>query len=131
MIQCIKNIWFFRKELYNYRTHDYAYSLSMFKRGLEGLREEIRHDDVHLNAKKHLKDITVSIILIDRILGEKPYEPYEYDLVEDGLEFDIKVTKNFDLPSIHNSYKVHKNETDGTLDYLCILIRRKMRNWWV
>lgn len=131
MIQFIKNIWFFRKELYNYRTHDYSYSLSMFKRGLEGLREEIRHDDVHLGAKKALKDITVSIVLMDRISGEKPYEPYDYDLVVDGLEFDIKVTKNFDLPSLHARDKVFKNDIDGDIDYLSTLLRRKMRSWWV
>lgn len=131
MIQYIKNMWFFRRELYNYRVYDYSFSLAMFKRGLEGLREEIRHDDVHLGAKRALKDITVSIALMDRLLGEKPYDPYDYDLVEDGLEFDIKITKNFDLPSLHSREKVCRDEVEGDMDYLFTLLRRKMRSWWV
>lgn len=37
-----KNLWFFRKEIYEYRTWDYHYSLIILKRSLEGIEKAIR-----------------------------------------------------------------------------------------
>jgi hypothetical protein len=42
MIRFIKNIWFFRKELWNHKDFDYIFSLIMLRRSLQGLERSIR-----------------------------------------------------------------------------------------
>jgi hypothetical protein len=38
----VKNVWKFRKELFDHRDWDYMYSLKMLKRNLELLRTDMR-----------------------------------------------------------------------------------------
>jgi hypothetical protein len=43
LIEFFRNLFFFRKEIYNYRKWDYIYSLTLLKRSLEAQYEDIKN----------------------------------------------------------------------------------------
>lgn len=68
-----KNLWFFRKEIYNYRRWDYHYSLRVFKKSLEGLYIGINtysneHDESLIPKLDRLKEV---INLLETISEDK------------------------------------------------------------
>ena len=69
MINLIKNIWFFRKELWNHRNFDYIFSLIILRRSLQGLKQSIeqngKNGSFHYN--NIIKNINETIAIMDSI----------------------------------------------------------------
>lgn len=67
-----KNLWFFRKEIYEYRKWDYHYSLLMLKRSLEGLEECIRTKGHEIDETRlpKIEKIQKTIQLINNITNQ-------------------------------------------------------------
>lgn len=69
MINLIKNIWFFRKELWNHRNFDYIFSLIILRRSLQGLKQCIeqngKNGSFHYN--NIIKNINETIAIMESI----------------------------------------------------------------
>lgn len=61
-----KNFWRFKKEIIRYRPWDYTYSLSLFRKGLEGLHYNILYYGIEIDSErlKKLEKIQRAIELI-------------------------------------------------------------------
>ena len=69
MINLIKNIWFFRKELWNHRNFDYIFSLIILRRSIQGLKQSIEENGKtgSFHSNNIIKNINETINLMDSI----------------------------------------------------------------
>lgn len=69
MIRLIKNIWFFRKELWYHRNFDYIFSLIMLRRSLQGLEgsTRINASSGSFHFENILKSLNEAIAIIESI----------------------------------------------------------------
>ena len=93
-----KNIWRFRKELYNHQWYDYRYTLEMLYRSLSIMVVKLEKDGIEENVSrdKKVQKIKRALELLkhklddDYIgraeleLGELPDRPFEFEKMEDG-----------------------------------------------
>jgi len=65
----LENIWFFRKELYKFRSWDYSYNLEMFRRSLEKTVNtiEFHGQEIDTSRLKKVEKIKRSIQLLNNI----------------------------------------------------------------
>jgi biotin operon repressor len=65
----LENIWFFRKELYKFRSWDYSYNLEMFRRSLEKTVNtiEFHGNEIDTSRLKKVEKIKRSIQLLNNI----------------------------------------------------------------
>jgi hypothetical protein len=71
MIRFIKNIWFFRKELWNHVNNDYSSSLMIFKRSLELMSSYMEKNYTEsFIVQKRVSKMKTAIELINRIENE-------------------------------------------------------------
>lgn len=65
------NFWYFRKEVWNYRSWDYTYQLKLWRRSLMPLRDSLINGyEVHEPRMKKVMAIQEAIQLIDEILAD-------------------------------------------------------------
>lgn len=64
-----KNLWFFRKELWNFRPWDYSYNLQIFARSLESTSNllEFHGSEIEKTKNKKVEKIKRAIYLLHRI----------------------------------------------------------------
>lgn len=77
-----KNVWFFRKDLWRFRTWDYTFNLSLFKRSVEGLvdRIEFKGWEIDESRLKKVAKMKRVIQILDNI------ESYSYiEMAEEKL----------------------------------------------
>ena len=93
-----KNIYRFRKELYNHQGWDYTYTLQMIHRSLIIMRDNLKTNGIEepISRAKKINKIQRAIKLIDnrlndnyidqaeRELGELYSNPWEFEPTEDG-----------------------------------------------
>lgn len=76
-----RNIWFFRKELYQFRSWDYSFNLDLFRRSLEKLLVRIEHGyEVDSSRCKKVDKIKRVIMLINRFRQDNYVEIAEDEL---------------------------------------------------
>lgn len=92
----VKNVWFFRKELWNFRGWDYSYNLQLFARSLEGTSNllEFHGNEVEKTRTKKVGKIKRAIYLLHRIRTE------EYIL---DAEKELGELKNTDFFSLEDT----------------------------
>jgi len=88
-----KNIWLFRKELYNHRWYDYRYTLEMMHRSLILMRDNLKTNGIEepLSRGKKINKIQRAIKLLDNRLNDNYIEQAEAELGElhlKPLEFE-------------------------------------------
>lgn len=110
-----KNIWLFRKVLWNYRWWDYRYSLEAFRTSLE-IMEKGMHGglEVFKSRNKKIKKMQRVIQLIKNVeednyiaaaeaeLGEIFHHPLEFEDVPDLPGYFQLVDKNTEEENAHN-----------------------------
>jgi len=93
-----RNIWRFRRELYNHQWWDYRYTLEMLHRSLVIMEKElsVKGIEVHESRDKKVAKIRRAIELLDnrlndtyteqaeKILGELYSNPWQFEPTEDG-----------------------------------------------
>lgn len=137
MIKFLKNIWFFRKELYNYRNWHYGYSTEIFLRSLEGLKRGIKSRQNHTLWEEDYQNISKTI----RVIKRYHEESFCFDLAKRiiGGEPEPTIEKNEDGQSIFefknkelaNKYYDEVNRIQGILRERSIkLLLENYEKWW-
>lgn len=80
----VKNVWFFRKELWNFRGWDYSYNLQLFARSLESTSDLLENygNEVEKTRNKKVAKIKRAIYLLHRIRTEEYILEAEKELGE-------------------------------------------------
>ena len=93
-----KNIWRFRKELYNHQWWDYRFTLEMLYRSLSIMVAKLETDGIEEDGSrgKKVQKIKRALELLkhklddgyvnraEMELGELPHKPFEFEKMEDG-----------------------------------------------
>ena len=93
-----KNIWRFRKELYNHQWWDYRFTLEMLYRSLSIMVTKLETDGIEEDGSrgKKVQKIKRALELLkhklddgyvnraEMELGELPHKPFEFEKMEDG-----------------------------------------------
>ncbi len=97
LIQGLKNIFFFWKVIWNYRSWDYSYQLRIFARSLEPLADNLEKNgnEVEITRLKKVKQIQRAI----EILNHQINDDYT-SLAEKALGYSVNINYSFedDLP---------------------------------
>ena len=105
-----KNIWFFRKELWQFRTWDYTFNLSLFKRSIEGLAETIEFKGWEIDGPRMKKVAKMKRVI--QILDNIEKYPY-IEMAEEKLgplsKWDIQFEPIPDNPEM---YELVETETE-------------------
>lgn len=131
-----KNLWFFRKEIYEYRRWDYHYSLLMLKRSLEGLEICIRTKGNEIDETRlpKIEKIQRVIQLIDNNINQKYYDMAEeihgeikgglFNETEEEQEHNRKIfnyVHELEIKEWDELWSIIKGNDDKGSD---------MRGWW-
>jgi hypothetical protein len=73
----IRNIWYFKQALYNYRSYDSHCSLGLFAVALEDLANDLKNDKWHLYAEKYYKQTKEVAEIIKRVSIEGDHPVYD------------------------------------------------------
>ena len=93
-----KNVWRFRKELYNHQWWDYRYTLEMMYRSLSIMVVKLEKDGIEEDSSRGKKVVKIKRVLellkhkldddyverAEKELGELYYDPWEFEKTEDG-----------------------------------------------
>ena len=93
-----KNVWRFRKELYNHQWWDYRFTLEMLYRSLSIMVTKLETDGIEEDGSrgKKVQKIKRALELLkhkldddyvnraEMELGELPHKPFEFEKMEDG-----------------------------------------------
>jgi hypothetical protein len=80
----LENIWFFRKELYKFRSWDYSFNLDLFRRSLEKTVNTIEHygNEVDESRLKKVEKMKRAIYLLNRIKEDNYIKDAQTELGE-------------------------------------------------
>ena len=124
-----KNLWFFRKELWDFRSWDYGFNLMMLRRSLEKTVNtiEIYGNEVEESRMKKVEKIKRVIELLKNVrsdsyiemaekeLGEIKHIDWEFEEVPDKPGYMKLVDKEDDEEKDHNR-KVYKRANEIELE---------------
>jgi len=90
VIQFVKNIWYFRKPLYEFRWWDYHFTLTMFRYSLQNMADGLEHNGIEESISKGKKIAAMRrAIELLKIIEQDEY--LELSQKELGYEFVSKV----------------------------------------
>ena len=101
----IENFWFFRKQLWEFRSWDYTFNLDLFRRSLEKTADTIEHygQEVDISRLKKVDKINRVIFLLSQLsedsfismaekeLGELKNSGWDRDDTDEEIEHNSKV----------------------------------------
>ena len=106
----LKNVWFFRKELWQFRTWDYTFNLLLLKRSIEGLADTIEFKgwEIDESRLKKVAKMKRAIQILNNI------ENYSYiEMAEDKLGKLSRWKPEFEaLPDNPELFKLVDNENE-------------------
>ena len=124
----LRNVWLFRRELWNFRKFDYKYNLDLFCRSLEITRDFLASEDAIAEpAPQNAEEIEDFLEAIDNFHNhvEIGMEELGYDfspLFGHGSEEEMEKDKAL-LDKIH---KVEEDSWERAMD----ILKNRMRHWW-
>lgn len=129
----IKNVFVYRKALWNTYNFDYSGSLYFMREHLKQLEKCIRNGH-HLHGEKQADKVKICVLLLDRILDSTD----QYNLDNIGVDFSTKKFKLVHTPknSEHPRYntktywQVTKAKEEQDWKLLMKLLDKHMRGWW-
>jgi len=150
-----KNIWRFRKELYNHQWWDYRFTLEMLYRSLsimvvklekDGIEEDISRDKKVQKIKRALELLKHKLDddYVERAeleLGELPHKPFEFEELEGGnyllIDNDTPAEKKHAQRIYKRARKIEEKEWKelwgifkGTYKTWENFDGSDMRGWW-
>ena len=140
----IKNLWLWKKVIWNDRWWDYIYLLKLIKFKLELMEKHFKNDSFGVDACKLTDKMRICILLLDRLIHNE-YDVYknyflkwgdfELDTVNDNLTITQKnvITDDDKIKSEKEFKRLVKHETKlltQDLNYLCKLFNKHLITWW-
>ena len=74
MIKGIKNLWKWKKVIWNDRWYDSYFLFKLLKFKLENMEYKFRKDGMHLNNGKDADKMKICILLLDRIIKDEYHD---------------------------------------------------------
>lgn len=118
----IKNVWFFRKQLWDFRWWDYSFNLDIFRRSLEKTSKEleVRGNEIDETRLKKVEKINRVIELLGHIRSDLYIEMAEKELGElKRMKFDFE-----DDPDQPGYYRLVDNENPDDVNHNRKVYRR-------
>ena len=116
MKEFIKNLWRFRKILWNHRTWDWAYCINLFADSLEWLSKDIEKGPEEERARiKKINAIKELIILLRHMTDDSEYNTFEEKTLE---EIHSMTTEDFKKKD-----KLYKENREITLNRIHEIIK--------
>lgn len=80
----LKNIWYFRKELYDFEAWDYRFNLNLFQRSLEATADYLEHKGIEIEESRMKKVAQMRRVLelLENNKGDNYVEKAEAELGE-------------------------------------------------
>lgn len=128
-----RNLWMFRKCLWNYRSWDYSGMMNFMitsAKDMSEVQEKYGHHVGHLKTAKELK---VLAHVLERVRDDSYTEDKVEFTGEGGLWCRSLVNKTNTLPSYRNPrqfYKLTGQQRKDDLSLACKLMERKLLSWW-
>jgi len=108
----LKNLWLFRKEMWEHSDWDYAYSLKLLRRSLIEIQKRMKDGgEIPQSLDKKLYYMSRAIYLLDHII-EQDY----LDLAELRLDMKLITTKYVFVPTDETKSSYHLTFPDETPD---------------
>jgi len=103
----LENIWFFRKELYKFRSWDYSFNLDLFRRSLEKTVHtiEFHGSEIDESRMKKVEKMKRAIHLIKKVRQDDYIKDAEIELgklMNTGWWFDGNDREDTEEESLHN-----------------------------
>ena len=130
-----KNVWFFRKELWQFRTWDYSFNLSLLKRSLEGLVDTIEFKGWEIDGPrmKKVAKMKRAIQILDNI-DKHPYIEMAEEKLGPLSKWDIEfqpVSGNSELfELVDNESENEKNHRRTVYDLSNQLEEQEWNELW-
>lgn len=128
-----RNLWMFRKCLWNYRSWDYSGMMNFMitsAKDMSGVQEKYGHHIGHLKTARELK---VFAHALERARDDS-YTEDKLDFTRaEGFGIDQLKSKPNTLPSYKNPrqfYKLTGQQRKDDLSLACKLMERKLLSWW-
>ena len=139
-----KNIWRFRKELYNHQWYDYRYTLEMLYRSLSIMVVKLEKDGIEENVSrdKKVQKIKRALELLkhklddDYIgraeleLGELPDRPFEFEKMEDGNYLLVDNDTPAERKHAKSVFKRARQIEEKEWKELWKIVDGDLRGWW-
>lgn len=128
-----RNLWMFRKCLWNYRSWDYSGMMNFMitsAQDMSDIQEKYGHHVGHLKAAKELK---VFAHVLERVRDDS-YTEDKLDFTRaEGFGIGELRSKPNTLPSYRNPrqfYRLTGQQRKDDLSLACKLMERKLLSWW-
>ena len=124
----IKNIWNFRKFLWENRWWDYSFIFFMLREKLKIDVKYYKRHSINKYACDQIKRMNLCIKVLNRIL--------EHDYTENALSFfekdypDWHRTKNYDKKRFVKCLQQEERQQKQDIEYLFKLLTKYIRTWW-
>lgn len=129
-----RNLWMFRKCLWNYRSWDYSGMMNFMitsAKDMSEVQEKYGHHVGHLKTAKELK---VFVHVLERVRDDIYTEDkLAYTNRSKGFGMGVFTNKPNTLPSYRNPrqfYKLTGQQRKDDLSLACKLMERKLLSWW-
>ena len=101
--QFLKNIWYFRKPLYNFRWWDYHFTLTMFRYGLQSMSDGLEQSGIEESISRSKKIIAMRraieileyvecddfILLAEKELGHEFVSKVKFEPIEGSTSYSM------------------------------------------
>jgi hypothetical protein len=128
-----KNIWLFRKELYNHRWYDYRYTLEMMHRSLVIMRDNLKTNGIEepLSRGKKINKIQRAIKLIDNRLTDNYIDQAEKELGPLVMrDWNFELNENGTYSIADNETKEEKEHNRKVFKLASTIDDREWRELW-
>lgn len=112
--KALKNAWFFRKVILNYRPWDFIYSLRIWEKTLEAQQLDFAQSCI-VNRDKYIQDLYMARCLLKRIIEEK---------------YDDKVIGEFSNHRVVLDLDAATKLEQQDLALFCELVKKHSAKWW-
>ena len=130
-----RNLWLFRKALWNYRSWDYSGMMEFMETSAQDMSRCHKENGQHTTSQISAKELQVFAALLRRV-REDAYtdDKLEFKKVREGGMFGgfDNVQRSNTLPNRDSKefYKIIESNTKNDLELIGKMFSRKVRHWW-
>lgn len=130
-----RNLWVFRKSLYNYTSWDYSGTLDIMETSFRDMSVSHAKYSMHTNNEKVAKDLLVLAALCKRIREDNygmdcaDYSAWDRD-IESDLPFGKPVENKFPKYGTESFYKDIDNIKKHDIELFIKIFKRKILHCW-
>ena len=127
----IRNIWFFRKELWHFRSFDFSYNMKFLCRSLEDTRDFLKSDKaITEDAKKHAEEITNFLEYIDKYENSLHHAEKQTGVELRKLSPFIEERTPKQEANFQRLWARNEHIENDSWNKAMHLLQHRMQHWW-